>query len=468
MSRKYWCLLAGIALVTAAVPGWWLGAGCDLSAAAPLGDSAALVDSDGPDSDAVEVRVETIRPAKGGLVRRTSQPGSAHSFESADIYSKVSGYLQVQHVDIGSRVKRGDVLAEIDVPELAKDVDAAAAMYEQMLAEASQSEARIDSAIADRKSAEAHVAQAQADIQRWDAELSLAQKQYERIRELHSLKGIEARIVDEKLHHVQTAEAGHRAAESAVGVARQQAAAATARVVLARADLQVSQAKTRVAEAALERARVMASYRRICSPYDGVVTRRNFHPGAYIRSPDQGGQVPLLAIDRVDLMRVVVRIPEREIPYVQRGDKATITFDALPNREFTASISRIAHGEEAQTRTMLAEIDLPNTEGLIRDHMYGRVEIELEEAPNGVTLPSACLVGSATNGQAQVFVAVNGQAQARQVRIGRDTGVQVEILSGISETDEVVFRPAGGLADGARIVCKPVTAMSTDAGKSPR
>jgi RND family efflux transporter, MFP subunit len=406
-------------------------------------------------------RVETVHPTQGGLAKRTSQPGSAHSFESAELFAKVSGFLKEQHVDIGSRVKRGDLLAEIDVPELTEDVTAATAALKQADAEQTQAEARVSSALADQKAAEAKIAQMAADVQRCEAEVSLAQKQYDRMSELNKLKGVEDRIVEERLCQLQSAQAAQRAAQSGVSAAEQQAAAAASKVTLAKAEQTVNQAKVTVAASALERAKVMLSYSRITSPYDGVVTCRNFHRGAYVRSPDHGGQIPLLAVDRTDQMRVVVRIPERDVPFIQPGDKATIQFDALPQRKFAGAVSRIAESEDPATRTMLAEIDLPNPDRLIRDHMYGRVDIALEESLPSVTIvPSTCLVGDVANGKAKVFVVTGEQAILREVLIGNDTGVSLEILSGLSPSDEVVLRPAGGLSDGTKVASTAAPAVA--------
>jgi RND family efflux transporter MFP subunit len=399
-------------------------------------------------------RVETIRPTQGGLAKRTAQPGSAHSFESAELFAKVSGFLKEQRVDIGSRVQRGDLLAEIDVPELTEDVTAAAAALKQAEAELTQAEAHVESAAADHKASQAKIAQMAADVQRCEAEVGLAQKQYDRMRELNELKGIEDRIVEERLCQLQSAQAAQRASQSAVSAAEQQAAAAAAKIALAKAEVVVSQAKVTVARSALERAKVLVSYTKIVSPYDGVVTCRNFHPGAFVRSPDHGGQVPLLTVDRVDKMRVVVQIPERDVPFIQPGDKATIHFDALPQRKFEGSVSRIAESEEPASRTMRAEIDLPNPDGLIRDHMFGRVEISLEEPLEAVTIPSACLVGEVSGGQARLFVVAGDEARLQEVKIGRDTGVEVEILSGVSLGDQVVLRPPGGLLDGAKVASR--------------
>jgi RND family efflux transporter MFP subunit len=368
------------------------------------------------------------------------------------LFAKVSGYLGVQHVDIGARVKQGDLLAEIDVPELVREVEAAVATCHRAQARVKQAEASVATAIADQHAAESRIAQAKAEVEKCQSGTDLCKKQLDRITDLSGKKGIEARVVDEKVCELQTAQASQRAAESSVAASQQQAIAAESRVVLAKSDLEVAKADEEIAEAQLQRAKVMASYMKITSPYDGVVTCRNFHRGEYIRSPDQGGQIPLLEVDRTDKMRVVVRVPERDVPFVQAGDKASVRFDALPQRVFTAPVARVAMTEDPATRSMLAEIDLPNTEGIVCDHMYGRVEIALEEAPQGVTVPSACLAGDVANGQSKVFVVENGQAKERPVQVGRDTGAEVEVLSGLTPSDAVVLRPPGGLTSGVPVM----------------
>lgn len=406
---------------------------------------------EGQESD-TQTRVETVHPHAGGMAHTTVQPGSAHSYEEADLYAKVSGYLAVQNVDIGSRVKRGDLLAQIDVPELTKEYELAKAALDQSTSEVAQMKARIDSAVAEKNAAQAYVAQTEADVQRTDAERDFRDKQYRRIRELHEQRSVEERLVDEKLDQLHASEAAARAAHSAVLTAEQQVAAAEARVESARADLLVSKAKVRVAEANVGKAQVMVSYTQLLSPYDGVITHRNFHRGAFIRAPDQGGQIPVLTVERTDLMRIVVQIPDREVPFCQPGDPATIRFDALPRNPFKGRVARIADSEDLDTRTMRVEIDLPNPKGLMRDAMYGRVEIELEPAHGGVTIPSACFVGNIEDSKAQVFVVERGVVRLKPVVIGADNGTLAEVVSGLNPSDEVVMRPPGSLADGVSVV----------------
>jgi RND family efflux transporter MFP subunit len=442
--------VAAIAVVVALV---MLGLGHPQSRAEPAGHG------DSADSGSTRTRVETIHPHAGGLVHVTVQPGSARSYESAELYAKVSGFLETQDVDIGSRVKRGQLLAQIDVPELTKDYELSLAALDQSKSEVTQMKARIDSAIAEKRAAEAYVSQTEADLQRSSAERSFREKQYQRVRDLHEMRSVEERLVDEKLDQLHAADAADRAAHSAVTTAQQQVAAAEARVESARADLMVSQAKVRVAEATVGKAKVMVSYTQIISPYDGVITHRNFHRGAFIRAPDQGGQIPLLTVDRTDLMRIVVQIPDREVPFTEPGDPATIRFDALPRTPFKGRISRIAESENDETRTMRIEIDLPNPDGVVRDAMYGRVEIELEPAHGGVTIPSACFAGNISDSKAQVFVVHNGTVTLKPVIIGADNGTLAEVVKGLTPEDEVVMRPPGSLASGAEVMAIASHAM---------
>jgi HlyD family secretion protein len=462
LRRANWWLAGGVVVVVTAALITLIGSNLHSSANTSTRHES---DSDAAPPEPV-TRVETITATKGGLAHVSSEPGSAHSFESAELFAKVSGYVEKLYVDIGSRVKRGDLLAEIDVPELTKDVESAAAALQQAQAEVAQAAARIDSAIADQKAAEAKVTQSKADVDRWKAEVAYSESQYERNRELLDLKAMPERVVEEKLRQFQSAQASYRAAESAVSAAEQQAVAATARISLAKADLKVFEAKARVSESQLDRAKVMASYMKITSPYEGVVTARNFHRGDFVRAPGQGGQAALLAVDRTDKMRVVVKIPDLEVPYVQPGDKATVRFDALPQREFTGDVARIADSEDPLTRTMQVEIDLPNPDGAIRDRMYGRVEIALDEAPPGVTVPTTSLTGDVTNGRAKVFVLEGGQARLRQILIGKDNGIEVEILSGVSPDETVILHPSSELADGSKVVSTTALATRLTSGQS--
>lgn len=413
--------------------------------------SAAAEQAEPAAAAANRLRVETIHPSTEGMGRKTQQPGSAHSFESAEVFAKVSGYLKAQHVDIGARVDKGKLLAEIDVPELLQEVAREGALLRQAEAEVKQAESNIKSIEAERNATAALIAQAEANVKRYESEREFKEKQFERIRELHALNSVEERLVDERLDQLNASRSAETAAKSAVLTAQQQLIAATAKVAHSESELVVAKAKVDVARANLDKTSVMAAYCQITSPYKGVVTERHFHSGSFIRSADQGGSVPLFSVERVDRMRVVVQVPDRDVPFVQVGDKALVTFDALPNRVFESSIARISASENPESRTMRVEVDLPNPEEVIRDGMYGRVEIQLEPPAAGLIIPSACLVGTATREAAQVYVVDDGHARLVKVSIGKDTGSEVEITSGLTTTSSVVLNPAGALTDGVAV-----------------
>ncbi len=456
--------VSGLLVVALVVGAWsWFKSSVN---AAQLGEQTTESPAENARQNTTAVRVLTIFPATGGTSRQTSLPCSAHWHDYSSLCSKVSGYLGEElSVDIGSRVKRGEVLAKIDVPELDQDVSVAEATLAHTLATVDQAEARKKSAIAEQRASEAAVVKAQTDVERWTAETTFREKEHRRFAELNRTDSVQRALVDEKLFQLQSVQAGQRAAESAVLSAREQAAAAAARVELAEADLLVSKAQAKISEANLDKAKLYASFSSIVAPYDGVITARHFHKGDFIRAADKGNERPLLMIGRTDLIRVVVQIPDREVPYAHAGDPVTIEFDALPEQTFQAKLSRIAFSEDTATRTMRAEVDLPNEEGRILDQMYGRMQIVLEPAGNTLKIPSTCLVGNLALGSGQVFVANDRVVRLQPVSVGAHDGVSCEILSGLKPTDQVVIRPPANLTEGTPIDAQPSADLSQSASK---
>jgi RND family efflux transporter MFP subunit len=440
--RYRWCLVPIILIIAGIASLIWLQPHV---AAEPKAVAGAKTSSDR------KVRVAALKPSAGGVVRKTTVPCSAHWHDYADLFAKVSGYLDEMNVDIGSAVKQGQVLAVVDVPELERDVELSAATLLHAQAAVQQAQAKKKSAAAEQRAAEAAIVKAQSDVERWEAEETFRQKEYQRFRDLNKADSVHSALVDEKLFQLQSVQAGRRAAETAILTAKEQAAAAAARVELAQADLIVAQAQAKIAEAGLSKAKLLVSFGKIVSPYDGIVTARHFHRGEFVRDAEKGGGEPLVKVARTDLIRVVVHIPDRDVPYAHPGDPVKITFDALPGREFDAKLSRVSRSEDISTRTMRAEADLPNDQNLVVDQMYGRMQIELEPASDTMTLPSACLIGDLKEGRGSVFVVRDGVAKVQSIGVGGDNGINVEIVSGLSLSDIVLIRPPAGLTDGTAV-----------------
>lgn len=425
----------------------------------PLTSEASHSNSERPLSKGL--RVDVVKPRAGGLERVTTQPGSVHSFESAELFAKVSGYLVELPVDIGDRVKVGQVLAVIDSPELAKEVERQAAELERAKAGVAQMQARVAVAKADHAAAEATVVQSTAEIKRDTAKQSFQGKQYRRMKELFDLKSIDERLVDEKEDQFLAAESAVDVAKAAVVTAQAQVAASLSKIDQAKSDLQNAEAEVRVAEANLAKAQVFLNYTKIVSPYDGVVTLRSFHRGDFIREAGTGGLTPLLRVQRTDLMRVIVQVPDSDVPFVNVGDPATIQIVTLPALTFTGKVSRCAESEDHETRTMRTEIDLPNPAQHLRDGMYGRVVIKLQEgSKTALTVPASTLVGKSEDGKGQLYVVRSGKAHLIPVTVGADNGVEVEVLKGLTPDALVISRYNGAIGDGV-----PVVVSNTDIGK---
>jgi HlyD family secretion protein len=439
-------LLCLVALAVLGGAGWYVVARENV---APEGRSSAVP---------VGVPVEIDAPRAGGIDRVCVQPGSVEPFESADLYAKVSGYLVEQVVDIGYPVRQGQVLARISVPEYEKQVKQDMAEVERAGAKVDQMTAAIVTAEADLGTATAGIALAKAEVKSKTSYRAYREKQRDRIRDLVARMAIDAKLADEQEDQYQAALSAELAAEEAVNAAKQKEAAAVARVKYATAELKYATAEVVVAKARLEKSQVLLDYTVIKSPYTGVVTKRNFHPGDFVRSADAGGdRVPVLAVERTDMMRVVVQIPERDVPFADVGDPAIIEMDALPGAIKTAGtdkveISRIAASEDPHTRMMRVEVHLKNSSGKLRRGMYGRVTLILQSgAPASVRIPSAALHGKAEGGKGFVRLVRDDIAHIVPVVFGVDNGADVEILSGLTLADRVIIRASGPVDNGTLV-----------------
>jgi HlyD family secretion protein len=394
--------------------------------------------------------VEVTHPKVGGIERTIQQPADVHAFETVDLYAMVSGYLKTQSVDIGSRIKKGEVLAEIDVPRDAKAVQEAASLVEQARARVAQAGAMIKVAEGQRDAAEAATNQAVSDVDRLKAERVLAEKQFARVSELVQTSVVTRRLVDEQQAALDAAQAAERTAGIAVQTARARALAAAAEVDKAKVDAEAAAAALGVAEASRDRLKVNLRYAKIVAPFDGVVTHRTFHPGALIQSATGGERQPLLTVKRTDVMRVVVLVPDRDVVWTKVGDRATVSVDALDGRSFDGVLARIAQAEDAQ-KMMRVEIDLPNPGASLYDGMYGQATIALGRNPKSLAVPANGIFARIGRSQGVVYIARDGVARRTEVKLGGDNGTLVEILSGIRPDDLVILRSATPVEDGMRV-----------------
>jgi HlyD family secretion protein len=397
--------------------------------------------------------VQVVKPTRGGLERLTDQPGTIRGFEYAPLYSKVTGYLDELKVDRGDRVKKGQPLAIVYDPELHVAVLQAEANLKHSQAKAKQAEARIKAALAGVTAAEAKQKEAQSTLEKTQSWRIYRKKALDRLTRLEKRHAVEQQLVDEADDEYMSSQASEHAAESGIQTAAAQFEEAKAALELANADLVTAKVEITVSEADLQKAKVFAAYTRIEAPFDGVVTTRGdgVHKGAFIRAATDSMQEPLLTVSRTDKFRTIVEVPDKDSPFCNVGDPATVRVSSLAGRVFPGTVTRMAEAEDLRTRTMRVEIDLENPDGVLRDGMYGQALIVLEPPSKNLVIPATCLIKQNGKGEGAVFVVRDGKVMEVPVRVGKDNGSSVEVLSGLNENDDVIAQITPAIAEGNEV-----------------
>jgi len=343
-----------------------------------------------PGPAAPKARVMVMRPQRADMTESIELPGDLVGFYEAALHAKVSGYLKSIGVDKGDRIKTGQVLAEIEVPEL------------------------------------------HSRLARARAALEIQRITYDRLKEVqHS----DPRLVSQQ------------------------------DVDMAFANYQEARAEVRTLE-------TMVGYTKIIAPFDGVVTGRFADPGALIGAgagetggddssgangsgATEGAQGhrtgggPVLTVAKIDLLRVYVYVPEGSCPLIRRGTPAVLSFDELPHRQFTGSVTRYASSLDLATRTMLTEIDIANPDGALYPRMYAHVRLELVRHRDALRLPAGAVHGSGET--AEVLTINNGRLARTPVSTGIDDGRYVEITSGLKSDQLVASTYSNLLRDGEAV-----------------
>lgn len=391
----------------------------------------------GQGNGAVEpVAVRTTQPQKVTLRRSTTQPGTVCAFFEAELYAKVGGYLKKLYVDIGDSVEEGQKLAEIDVPELLKG-------YERQQAEVArlQSEKiRCDAAI---EVAKAKLEQAGAGVKEAEARAAADSSEHQRIAQLAESGAVTQRLHDETLNRLRASEAALSSQKASLNVAQ-------AELKMAQATAETAQAAERVGERHLEELEISIEYATLRAPFKGVVTHRAVDPGDLIQSAQSSSRAEkkaLFTIAQIDKVRVQVMIPQRDAALADVGDKAQFKHDALEGKVLEGKISRLSKSLDPSTRTMMVEVDFPNSDGGMLPGLFGQMTIVLEESSDRLVLPAACIRNGENGGECHVYVVDAGdRVQQVSVTTGLDDGRQIEITTGLAGSEQVVTGMLGRLS----------------------
>jgi RND family efflux transporter MFP subunit len=405
--------------------------------------------------------VSVVSPKSQTLNWTVDQPATAVAFESAPLVAKLPGYVAKVHVDLGDMVKAGQKLAELAIPELIQELAQKRAMVDQTKAQREQAkqsvvvaQARIEVAEAGIHEAEATIARATAEYDRWQSEMT-------RVDGLVARKVIDAQTKDETTKQFTAAKAMREEANARVVSAKAGRSEAMAMQLRAKADESAASATVAVAEAEVKRIEALLSYTTITAPFDGIITQRSVHPGHFIQPAGSlaGKQESLFVVVKAEIVRIAFDVPESAAGQVGIGSPAIVKVPALQAKEFTATITRTAGVLSGDSRTLRAEIDLPNADGLVKPGMYCSVRIT-GQTPQATILPVAAI--QYADETTYVYEVVDGKIVKQRVRIGRIDSGMVEVLGKkrligtgdwrpLTPTDRFVNANLGALSDGQAV-----------------
>jgi multidrug resistance efflux pump len=370
--------------------------------------------------------IRVIHPVKRDIRMMVVQPGTLQAFEVTPIYSRISGYVQNYRYNIGDRVKAGDVLIDMWIPDIVEQHEQTSARVRQAEVQisvtqkaSSAAEAKLRTAIARVESAKAGVVRAQASYTRWESE-------YKRLEQLVTQRVLDVQVRDETYRQFEEAAAARDQANAAVSeanAARDQAEADRDR---ARVDVEAARAALEVAKANDRETRVLKEYGQIKAPYAGVITQRNVSPGDYLQPGGGSNGRPLFVLEQTDPVRVFVGVPELASFFVHPGDTALIRFQAIPGATREGKVVRSGFALNPMTRTLQTEIDIPNAEGHLHPGWYVTVTIVVTRQQVWAVPSNAILyVGQQDY---VVFLQIDGKPVRISVIIGPSDDTYTEIL----------------------------------------
>jgi RND family efflux transporter MFP subunit len=351
--------------------------------------------------------VTTIHPKAGEATSALLLPGNIEPLYGAAVYARTEGYLERRSVDIGSKVKAGQVLAVISSPEVDQQLLQARATLAQ---------------------SEASLQQAKATLEQAKANAELTRLTMERDLPLGQQHAISQQIVDEAV---------------------QANNARVADVAAAEANITAAQANVTANRANVARLLQMQSFEQVVAPFDGVITARNVERGDLVSTGSAAAGKPLFNIAQSGTLRIQIDVPQSEAVNIQDGQKASIDVKERLGREYTGTVVRSAGSLDSAARTMLTEVQIDNRDGSLLPGMYAQVKFTLSEPRTSLIIPTSSLV--IDHSGMHVVTVQDNKVRFVPVVIGRDMGTQVEILRGIQNTDTLVASPSDLLHDGQNV-----------------
>jgi multidrug efflux system membrane fusion protein len=211
-----------------------------------------------------------------------------------------------------------------------------------------------------------------------------------------------------------------------------------------------AQANLAAADANVRRLEQLEGFKKVYAPFSGVLTKRNVDPGALINAGAGAAGRELFDLARVDPLRVYTSVPQAYAPYIKVGASTTVLLQEFPGQKFSAKIARTAESIDPNTRTLLTEVDVPNKDGRLLPGSFGEVHFAVGSNVDKVTVPVNAMLFRGEGARLAV-VGPDGKVQLRSINIGKDYGATLEILGGVTTTDQIVINPPDSLEDGQQV-----------------
>jgi len=324
------------------------------------------------------------------LTRELRLPGELEPYQDVQLHARVQGFVESMTVDVGSRVRRGDIIATIVAPELS--------------AQRSEAEARVQSAMSQRLET--------------DAQLAAADATYTRLKAASATEGVVAG------HELELAE---KAMEGS------------------RARVQVAMQSVEAAEQTAASLRAMEAYLRITSPFDGVVTERQAHVGSLVGPSTP----PLVRLQQTSRLRLAIAIPEVDIGGIQADSTVTFSVPAFPDRTFSGRVTRIARALDPATRSMLVEADVDNQDGTLAPGMFAELQWVSRRPEPSLFVPATAVV--TTTERTFVVRVRDGRVDWVNVRRGAPMGNLIEVFGALASGDRVAVRGTDELRPDSQV-----------------
>lgn len=359
------------------------------------------------------VTVGVIKVARHPLERQLTVSAELVPFQEIEVYAKESGYVSQLLVDYGSHVKKGQLIAVLEIPELG--------------AQLQQDQAAV-------KSVQDQVVNAQNQLSRTEAQHKVFHLEYERMNSVAQSKpGL---VAQQEVDEVQGRDL-----------------AAEAQVDAAKSNLEAAKSNLAESQAKVVRDEDLSSYARITAPFAGVVTERNANLGTLVQAGTNSSTqaMPLVKLSEENLYRLVIPVPETYVRYISIGDQVTVRVPAL-NKSFPGRVARSSFEVHDATRTMHTEVDVPNPTGELLPGLYAEATLTLNRTADALTVPVQAIDRQGDN--TSVFVVdPSNVVQVRPVSLGIEgqTENETEVLSGLNDGDQVIVSERSGLKAGERV-----------------